>query len=79
MEAKLQLHIKATYLLYCLHEVTYTYMRLHDSIRSLIMLKLSLLSSHTVRHEYSLVEQHLDSVEQLNKATCRVLSSQVAG
>lgn len=68
-------------------KVTYTYMRLHILtwgymivyIRSLIVLKLSLLSSHTVRHEYSLVEQHLDSVEQLNKATCRVLSSQVAG
>lgn len=37
------------------------------------------LFSHTVRHEYSLVEQQLGSVEQLNKATCRVLSSQIAG
>ena len=37
------------------------------------------VARHTVKHEYSLVKQHLDSVGQLNKATCRVLSSQVAG
>ena len=33
--------------------------------------------SYTVRDECSVLEQRLSSIDQLNKATCRVLSSQL--
>ena len=36
-------------------------------------------NSHTVNHEYQLVVQQLQSLQQVNEAICRVLTSQVSG
>jgi len=44
-----------------------------------LMHQAALCFSHTVRHEYVLLEQQFHSVKQLNEATCRVLSSQISG
>ena len=35
--------------------------------------------SHTVNYEYQLVVQQLQSLQQVNEAICRVLTSQISG
>jgi hypothetical protein len=44
-----------------------------------LMHQAALCYSHTVNHEYQLVVQQLQSLQQVNEAICRVLTSQVSG
>ena len=44
-----------------------------------LMHQVALCYGHTVKHECQLLEQYLQSVEQVNSAICKVLSSQIAG
>ena len=47
--------------------------------RSKRFTQICLSVSHTVNHEYQLVVQQLQSLQQVNEAICRVLTSQISG
>lgn len=44
-----------------------------------LMHQAALCYSHTLNHEYQLVVQQLQSLQQVNEAICRVLTSQISG